>query len=437
MKSDGFVPVAIVGGGFSGTILAAQLARRGIQSVVIEKDGRAGLGAAFSTRDPVHLLNIPAETMGAWAGEPEDFVMAEGIERGSYAERRQFGRYLRRILDEAVADGHCQVASSRAIGAVRKGGRWLVELEGGETVGADALVIATGNQTPQALPGLEGAGRRLINDPWSEQARAAIDDAAVRKVDVLILGASLTMIDVALSLASAGHKGRIVALSRRGKIPLSNGTDEPTPAEWDELPRARVRDIARWLRRRSAETGWRPAIDSLRPHSHRLWQTMPLEQKRLFLRFGRPWWDIHRHRVAPEIGEKIQRLIGSGQLQVIGGRITGAHDLGDAIAVSIRKRGEDNPEPQRQFGYIFNCTGPLHAIERTRDPLLRALLDSGDVRADQLGIGLETDEISRVGERLWALGSLTKGRYWEIIAVPDIRDQAAAVADDIARELSE
>ena len=30
------------------------------------------------------------------------------------------------------------------------------------------------------------------------------------------------------------------------------------------------------------------------------------------------------------------------------------------------------------------------------------------------------------------MGPLTKGRYWEIIAVPDIREQAAEVADDIA-----
>ena len=58
-------------------------------------------------------------------------------------------------------------------------------------------------------------------------------------------------------------------------------------------------------------------------------------------------------------------------------------------------------------------------------------------RPDHLGIGLEVDDHSRVagGDRLWALGPLTKGRYWEIIAVPDIREQAAAVAEDIAREL--
>ena len=55
----------------------------------------------------------------------------------------------------------------------------------------------------------------------------------------------------------------------------------------------------------------------------------------------------------------------------------------------------------------------------------------------QLGIGLDVDEQSRAGERLWALGPLTKGHSWEIIAVPDIREQAAQVADDIAAELGQ
>jgi uncharacterized NAD(P)/FAD-binding protein YdhS len=69
--------------------------------------------------------------------------------------------------------------------------------------------------------------------------------------------------------------------------------------------------------------------------------------------------------------------------------------------------------------------------------VLRGLLDEGAIAPDRLGIGLEVDERSRVpgAARLWALGPLTKGRYWEIVAVPDIRGQAAAVADDIATEL--
>jgi uncharacterized NAD(P)/FAD-binding protein YdhS len=65
------------------------------------------------------------------------------------------------------------------------------------------------------------------------------------------------------------------------------------------------------------------------------------------------------------------------------------------------------------------------------------MLDDRLVRPDQLGIGLDVDQRSRAGDKLWALGPLTKGRYWEIVAVPDIREQAAAVAEDIAMELEQ
>ncbi len=160
-------------------------------------------------------------------------------------------------------------------------------------------MLAIGNQPPAAIEAAEPAGRRLIGDPWGESARAAIDDAAARQLDVLVLGSSLTMVDVALSLESAGHRARTLALSRRGKVPLGNGIDEPSAVEWDQLPPPRIRAIAKWLRERSEGLGWRAAVDSLRPHSHRLWQSLPSDEKRRFLRFGRPWWDIHRHRIAP------------------------------------------------------------------------------------------------------------------------------------------
>jgi uncharacterized NAD(P)/FAD-binding protein YdhS len=117
------------------------------------------------------------------------------------------------------------------------------------------------------------------------------------------------------------------------------------------------------------------------------------------------------------------------------GRIVSASDRAGRVDVDILRRGASEPK-RLSFAYAFNCTGPLHLIERTRDPLLRSLLDRQQARPDHLGIGLDVDDHARAGERLWALGPLTKGRSWEIIAVPDIRDQAAAVADDIERELA-
>lgn len=430
------VPVAILGAGFSGTMTAANLARLGISSVLIEANGRAGQGAAYSTTEPAHLLNIRAENMGAWADDPEDFVSREGAARGSFAERRRFGAYLRSILSDAVASGHVEVVEGRAIDAGRDDGGWTVVLDDGSSIQAEAVVLATGNQPPALLDALKDVGERLIDNPWGEAAREAIADAAAHDADVLIVGTSLTMVDVALSLDSAGHKGRIVALSRRGKMPLANDhSSGDAPVEWEEVPAPSVRSVARWLRERSAEVGWRAAIDSLRPHSHRLWQALPEREKRLFLRYGRPWWDIHRHRIAPEVATKVDELTSERRLEVVGGRIVDAHAAGDTVEVTYRRRGHDLPDPPQRFGYVFNCTGPLADIHRTGDPLLRGLLKDGRAHADELAIGLAVDENSRAGERLWALGTLTKGRYWEMIAVPDIRVQAAQVADDIATEL--
>src|SRR3954465_1092339 len=129
MRSDR-VPVAIVGGGFSGTILAAQLARRGISSVLIDGSKRAGKGVAYSTTEPVHLLNVRAEGMSAWAGEPshfaERFAQEGGHPRG-FAERRLFGRYLGEILGDAVASGKVHVVDAMARRAGRSHGEWVVE----------------------------------------------------------------------------------------------------------------------------------------------------------------------------------------------------------------------------------------------------------------------------------------------------------------------
>ena len=60
MRSD--VAVAIVGGGFSGTMVAAQLARRGISSALIEGTGRMGReGVAYTfvtTEEGAELTRI-------------------------------------------------------------------------------------------------------------------------------------------------------------------------------------------------------------------------------------------------------------------------------------------------------------------------------------------------------------------------------------------
>jgi uncharacterized NAD(P)/FAD-binding protein YdhS len=428
------VPVAIVGGGASGTILAAQLARRDIPSALIDGSGRAGKGVAYSTTEPAHLLNVRAEGMSAWAGEPDHFARrfeAEGGDRRGFAQRRLFGRYLGEVLEQATGSGSTRLVHASAVGAERIGGHWRVALDDGSCMEADAVALAIGNQEPEPLRAFAGADSRFIANPWGAEARAAVEELAQSGGDALLVGTGLTMVDLVLSLDAAGHRGAILALSRRGLVPRSHADYEAAPVDPGDVPDGGLRAIWRWLRRRSAEVGWRAAVDSLR-----LWQSLDPDQQRRFLRHARPWWDVHRHRIAPQVAATIARLIGEGQLQVMAGRVIASTESEQGIEVELRRRGADRME-RRTFAYAFNCTGPLHSIERTRDPLLRSLLGNGQARVDHLGMGLEVDDKSRAGERLWALGPLTKGRYWEIIAVPDIREQAAAVADDIARELQE
>jgi uncharacterized NAD(P)/FAD-binding protein YdhS len=293
-----------------------------------------------------------------------------------------------------------------------------------------------GNQPPEPLP-FGVVSPRVINDPWGDEALAAIEDAAKSHEDVLLVGTGLTMVDAALSLDAAGHRGRIVGLSRRGLIPRGHTNEMvAAPVAADEVPFGHVRTLWRWLRRRGAEVGWRSAVDALRPHSHRLWQSFPPEEQRRFARHARPWWDVHRHRIAPEVAQKLHDMIAEGRLEIVAGRIRSVEVKEDALSVAYRRRGRSTVEEER-FAYIINCTGPLGRIDRTRDELLKSLLKDGLARPDTLGIALDVDDRSRLAgaKRAWAMGPLTKGRYWEIIAVPDIRGQAAAVADDIAMEL--
>lgn len=430
----------IVGGGYSGTMVAAELARRGVSSVLADGSSRQGRGTAYSTTEDAHLLNVVAGRMGAWADKPGDFAesaAAEGYAADDYVPRMRYGEYLTGILEKARQTGLVTLAPSDAHAAERTAHGWAIMLADGSRVEARALVLAQGNQAPEPPALAHGVPKELfINDPWSDEGRRAVSMAAASGGDVLIIGTGLTMVDVVLSLDEEGHRGRIMALSRRGLAPRAHHDFEPVPVALDEVPRGRLTRLWRWLRRRAAEVGWRAAVDSLRPHSHALWQSLGEDERRRFLRHARPWWDVHRHRIAPEVAGRIRRLVQLGQLEIVAGRITDMWAGNRKLSVAIQRRGKADVMTH-EFALAVNCTGPLGSISESKDPLLRSLIGGGLARPDALGLGLEVDDMSRIAgaDRAWAVGPLSKGRFWEITAVPDIRGQVARVANDIAEEL--
>jgi len=413
--------VAIVGAGYSGTIAAVEIARSapGAEIILIEKSGRFAAGAAYGTTSPGHLLNVRARNMSALADSPDqfaDWAAGQGFGADDYVPRRDFGRYLAGLLESAPG---VRRVTGEAVAVEAK----AVVLAGGERIGCDSAVLAGGNY-PSRLPAAFGPG--AIHDPWSAQGAAAVAQAAAGGGELLLVGTGLTMVDMAVSLEEAGFGGRITAVSRRGLVPRAHVSPASEPLERTVPERlgALVREVR-------ALGPWRASVDGLRPHSVALWRGFGEAEQRRFLRHLRPWWDVHRHRIAPAVAARIAGMRESGRLEVAAGRIVAVE--GDTVTIARRGGGE----LRRSFAAAINCTGPEGNIGRIGDPLIRGLIASGRARPDRLNMGLDVDPESRVlGEgpspALYALGPLTKGAFWEIVAVPDIRGQAAGVARAIA-----
>ncbi len=137
---------------------------------------------------------------------------------------------------------------------------------------------------------------------------------------------------------------------------------------------------------------------------------MSLEEKKRFSRHARPWWDVHRHRIAPEVAQQLHDLIQQGRLEIVAGRIQSVEEQDGALNVAYRRRGSSRVSEGR-FAYMLNCTGPLGTISRTSDPMLRQMLADGLIKPDELGIALDVDDRSRVvgSDRAWAMGPHDQG----------------------------
>lgn len=421
--------IVIVGAGFSGTMLAVHLAAAGVRVTLVDRPDRVAGGLAYATCAPEHVLNVRAGNMSAFPDAPDHFARwlearGEG-DAGTFAGRRVYRRYLAETLDAAPG---IDIVDGEAVSVQADG----VKLATGASLTADAVVIALGNLPPAPIAAFDQTAD-YANDPWHPDGRATIARLAAQDGDVLAVGTGLTMIDTVLSLDAQGFAGRIVATSRRGLLPRAHAAHAVPKL----APPVHRRPIAllRWVRRHAAHHDWRGVVDALRPITADIWRSWSAADKASFMRHLRPWWDVHRHRIAPHVAARMDGLIAHGRLVVRAGRIEAV----DGQRVALRTRGETVAEPLQVAG-VVNCTGPQGDIRRSAHGLIRDLLASGAARTDTFGLGLDIDEDCRVlgdvGVSLYAIGPMTRGAYWEIVAVPDIRVQAARLAGVIANDLA-
>lgn len=445
--------LAVVGAGFSGVMTALHLLRqpRPVKVVLVERRSPIGLGAAYATDDPAHRLNVRAGNMSAWPDRPDDFVAwlkARDLDvgAGGFATRGDYGRYLQGLLS-ALAEG--PEAAGRLlimpdeITAIDPAGQgWTLTCGMGRTLAADAVVLALGNPPPRApepvSPQLE-ASDAYVADPWRWDPNALADGQG----PILLLGSGLTMVDAALSLDRVAPGRPLVALSRRGLTPREHQGAPPSPLPVP--PPASLSPVAAlaWLREAAGRHGWRTAIDALRPTTQDLWRGWSLERRAAFLRHARAFWDVHRHRLSPQVAERLARMRAEGRLRVLAGKLERADVLeGGRAGLIWRPRGETDTW-RLEADLVVNCTGPSADVERSTEPLIAALAARGLIRADPLRLGLDIDAEHRVVHAdgtaqatLFAVGPITRGALWEINAVPDIRIQAAEVAAAALRALA-
>jgi len=442
VRSDFRTDIAVIGGGASGTLTAVHLLRAGVGGVVVfeAEAGRRHRGVAYGTTDPRHLLNVRAQVMSAFPEEPGHFV--EWARRAGYAvgpadfvPRMMNGHYLRSLVTQ-FGDGRLSVVTARVEDVVADGAGFTLSA-GDTTTRAASVVFAYGNLAPRRLATAAGplpdAAWHVLN-AWDLDALTAVPEDAT----VVLVGSGLTAVDAAITLLDDAPRRRVLMVSRHGELPRTHLARTLTnwvspipplgPLTADGLAELICNQVAAAARQ---GVNWRAVVDGLRGCTQSMWARLDLHERRRFLAVHCRDWEVHRHRMAPGVAARIRAYRDSGRLSLHGGGLQWVEDLGARCRVGLDGVALDADA-------LVNCTGPLTDVAQTTDPLLRRLVDRGTVAPDPLGFGLACtpdgrllDPTGAIAAGMYAVGPPRKGALWESIAVPEIRDQAAQLAQHL------
>ncbi|RAQ45726.1 hydroxyacylglutathione hydrolase [Arthrospira sp. O9.13F] len=466
MISDASLTVAIVGAGFSGTMVAVHLLKNTHRPLIIKliDCNDIGKGVAYKTTTNSHLLNVPAGKMSAFPDDSSHLLrwlnfnyhtlktwLPNQPDSSLFIPRRVYGLYIQSVLQEAESTASSYVNLERIIdevvGIKPQNNGAIVCLKNQDNFAADKIVLALGNGAtppPLSLGKLQGNSNihpSYIRNAWSKDALTGleVDDS------VLLIGTGLTMVDMVMSLCDRHHQGKIYAVSRHGLLPLSHQPSQPYPnfLTKNTAPKT-IRGLLKCIRseiKTATELGynWHSVIDSLRPVTQELWQQLPTVEKRRFLRHVNRYWDIHRHRLASEIGEIMESLIIAKKLIIKFGRIGNYTQTDSGILVDIYK---GNFHVSIQIKKLINCTGIQVDYRTSKQSLIADLRNQGLICPNPLGLGLYTlpngvilDAQGQGSSLLYTLGPPRKGDLWETTAIKEIREQAQLLATTILNSL--
>ncbi len=437
--------IAIIGGGVSGTLTAFHLVRQGTPARVILVDQRPdfGLGLAYATPSLRHLLNVPAGKISALPDQPNHFLHwlrrnhDPAATEKTFAPRAIFGRYIQSLL---ASTSSIEQEIATVVDVHRHDSGAVLTLDNGCELRADLVVLATGNFDPASLPGVTQAAADLglyRHNAWAAETYQGLHPDA----PIALIGTGLTAVDVVLRLRELGHRGRIIALSRHGIFPVRHDdyTPLPSPVIPSDIPATCIAYLRALRVALRAGAEWRAAIDSLRETTNELWLRLPVEEKKRFRRHLQRRWDVVRHRMAPPIADVIESELRKRTLDIQEGHLESVAASAMGACVTVRTHyGRDSFYADR----VINCTGPSMNYRRVPSTLLQNLFRRGLVTSGPLGTGFHCSQDGAVidadghaSDILFNLGPGRLGDLLESIAVPEIRQQAVALAATLAQRM--
>ncbi len=456
--------IGIIGGGFCGTLSLVQLlrqAKKPLHIILINKTYPLARGIAYSTDDEKHLLNVAAGKMSAFPEDPDHFInwiknnkslrhlVSEELHL-AYVPRQVYGDYLQHIYEEALKQKpsfiQCTILNDEAKEIVRTVNKFKIVLHGNKPVAVDKVILATGNSLPSQLPIKDErfyTSQNYYGNPWSQKATENLKPDET----VFIIGTGLTMLDTALSIARNGFRGKIIALSRSGLLPLFHKRRKPylellndlnAPYRLQQLYEVYFKHIM------LAEAQGNPTealVDAIRPKTQEIWMALSTPEKIQFMTHIKHFWNVTRHRAAKEVFDSIGKLREKNVLEILAGRLISMAETGNDIEIIYwdKKTKKDRIVKANR---VINCTGPETDITMVNDEFIKNLLKQGFIAPDELKLGMNAlpdgtiiQKDNSISPLLFTLGTNLKGILWESTAVPELRLQAQQLATEILRQL--
>jgi uncharacterized NAD(P)/FAD-binding protein YdhS len=445
--------LAIIGGGFSGitvachTLYMAKMQGISLKCLLFEPSEEIGAGVAYRNISPAFLINVKASAMSWHPDMPSTFIdwlttNYPEFKPDSFVPRYLYREYLEysfNVSKEVASEiAEIEVYKEKVIGltVINKYGYQLLT-DNNHKYHALQIVLALGN-----LPFVSnfGISDDELKTPWNKNA-VELDSGFN---EVAIVGTGLSAIDVVLGLEANNYKGNYTLISRHGMLPQPHVVNTTSNAKEVTTYTTAISESisifkALQLFRSGVEIGipWIELIDSLRPFTSKLWQSISLSEKHRFLRHFKHIWETHRHRVPIESLSKITQLKELGRLTIIKAKVLSTTKINNRVQITLRKRGEENLTTLN-FDIGYNCISLTSDLRKCNSEILSNLLSKGIASYDKMYLGLKTtpsgnliDKDGNVVDSIYTLGTLRRGELWESTAAKEIRLQALQIATSI------